>query len=241
MSTEGTERVMAAAKDLMDLAAKQAEPLSPELEPWIEDGVFGKMLRHPLVYQVPFYNAGLANETLAHKRARIAEAVHYGDWHRVVFLHERAYRLKALIDYCVGTYDDGVPIQLLHAPEHWRLAADVWVDSENINQNLDLWRALIYNGDGGLWLGTPEERAAFDALPDPIPAYRGGSAGDWSWTTDRKIAKFFSNRSKLPVREALIPKADCFGYLTRRGESELLVRLTPERLPLVYPDGEPDE
>jgi hypothetical protein len=35
----------------------------------------------------------------------------------------------------------------------------------------------------------------------------------------------------------MIPKADCFGYLTRRGEAELMVRLTPEREPLVYPDA----
>jgi hypothetical protein len=237
---------MAEAKQLMDLAAKQVEPLSPELEEWVEeDGTFGRMLRHPLVYQVPFYNSGLANEVLAHKRARIAEAVVERDWHTVVFLHERPHRLAALIDYCTGRYDDRDDIEpesilpLCAIPEHWELAADVWVDSENINQNLAEWRALIGNGDCDLWLGTEDERAEFDALPDPIPAYRGGSVGDWSWTTDLRIAEFFANRCDLPVRHAMIPKSDCFGYLTRRSESELLVRLTEGRIPLVYPGGMP--
>lgn len=227
--------------ELLDLERLQAEPLSPELLPWVEeDGTFGRILRHPLVYQVPFYNAGLANKALAHKRARLAEAVNTEDWHTVVFLHERAYRLKALIDYCTRRDDDGMPHPARFVPEHWELAATVWVDSENINQNLADWRALIDNGRGNLWLGTNEEKAAFDALPDPIPAYRGGSAGDWSWTTDIKIAEFFARRSGLTVRTALIPKADCFGYLTRRGEAELLVLLTPERYSLVYPEGEPE-
>lgn len=226
------------------------EPLSPELVPWVEDdGPWGPMLRHPLVYQVPLSLPGLANEALVRKRAALAEAVHEGDWHSAVFLHERAYRFKALVDYCTGRYDDdayGDPMPLCGQPEHWDLAADVWVDSENIEQVVGDWRALLtgcVHEDGAnecpLWLGTAEETAAFKALPNPIPAWRGGSVGDWSWTTDIRIAEFFSQRSKLPVRSALIPKEECFGYLTRRGESELLVRLTPEREALVYPDGTP--
>lgn len=226
---------------LRDLQAMADEPLSPELKDWVEDGPWGPMLRHPLVYMVPLILPGHANRALAAKRAAVAKAVHEKDWGQVVFLHERPYRLKALIDYVVG-HDADEPeevIPLCAVPEHWELAADVWVDSENIEQELENWRALVGNGDCDLWLGSEEEHAAFAALPDPIPAYRGGSVGDWSWTTDFKIAEFFSRRSGLWVREALIPKADCFGYLTRRGESELLVRLTPEREALVYPNGTP--
>lgn len=241
MSTEGTERTMAEQiEGLMDLAKMRDEPLLPELEDWVEDGQWGKMLRHPLVYQVPLLAPGYANRAYEHKRKELWKALADCDWASVIWIHERPHRLEALIGYCVGRYDEeGEPMPLCSAPEHWELAADVWVDSENIEQNLHTWRALIGNGDCDLWLGTPEERAAFDALPDPIPAFRGGTVGDWSWTTERRVADFFSRRSGHPVREALIPKADCFGYFTRRGEYELLVRLTEERLPLVYPDGEP--
>lgn len=226
-------------RDMLDLAAMRDEPLSPELVEWVEQGQWGPMLRHPLVYMVPLILPGQANRALVAKRAAIAEYAAAGDWRMVVFLHERPYRLKALIDYVTGHDEEGISIPLCSVPEHWELAADVWVDSENIEQEIETWRDLIGNGNCDLWLGSPEERTAFDALPDPIAAYRGGSAGGWSWSTDIKIAEFFSNRSALPVREVMIPKEDCFGYLTRRGESELLVRLTPERERLVYPDGTP--
>jgi hypothetical protein len=226
---------------MMDLVAMSEEPLHPDLVDWVEDGQWGKMLRHPLVYSVPVMLPGHANRTYAYKRKAIAEAQAEQDWHTVVFLHERPYRLTALIDTVVGRDEFD---QVLPATDHFDLVADVWVDSENIQQNEEEWRAVLLNftevNQTAPFLGTEEERTAFNALPDPIPAYRGGIVGDWSWTTDQKIAQFFARRSGYPVREALIPKADCFGYFTRRGEAELLVRLTDERAPLVYPDRFPE-
>lgn len=231
--------------EMRDLAAMQAEDLHPDLVPWVEEsGSFGPMLRHPLVYQVPLYNAGVANRVFAGKKARIETHAEAGDWHTVVFMHERPYRLKAFIDYCTG-YDgetgEILPLTEYVNEEYRALAADVWVDSENINQNLDEWRALIAQpGDypTGLWLGTEDERAAFEALPwdedDCIQAWRGGVVGDWSWTTSISTAQFFSRQSGHPVRTARINKAECFGYLTRRSENELLVMYTPEREALVY-------
>lgn len=231
-------------EQMMDLAAMAAEELLPVLVPWTEDGAFGKMLRHPLVYQVPMMLPGMANRAYKAKCAALDEAIAEQNWHRVVFLHERPHRLNALIEYVIGRDEEGEIVSLVDVPKYWDLAADVWVDSENIGQHEDDWRDLLddtlYGEPRGLWLGTTEERAAFDALPDPIPAWRGGVVGDWSWTTDHKIAQFFARRSGYKVRRRMIPKADCFGYFTRRGESELLVRLTPDREPLVYPDRFPE-
>lgn len=224
---------------------RQTEALHPDLQPWVEeDGPWGKMLRHPLVYAVPLVLPSHANEAYAYKRRALAEAREEGDWHTVVFLHERPYRLRALIDYVTGRYDvaedgDIIPLDDLPIERQQQatldLVADVWVDSENIEQCEDDWRALIGKART-FWLGDESEREAFDALPDPIPAWRGGTTGDWSWTTRRETAEFFTRRSGYEPRFALIPKADCFGYLTRRGEYELMVRLTDARYPLVYPN-----
>lgn len=228
---------------LDELAAWRDEPLLPELQAYVEQGTWGPMLRHPLVYSIPLVLPGQINRAYQFKQKALMEAIEACEWHTAVFLHERAYRLGALIDICVGRDDEEEIIPLVDTPEHWDLAADVWVDSENIEQVNEDWRALICQPGEyphGLWLGTEAERVAFNRLPDPIPAWRGGTVGDWSWTTDYKIAEFFTNRSKWRPRQALIPKADCFGYLTRRGESELLVRLTDERYPLVYPNAFPE-
>lgn len=227
--------------------------LHPDLVSWVEEGDWGPMLRHPLVYQVPLISPGLANKAYEQKQKALVDAIMAEEWGTVIWIHERPHRLNALIEYCTGTFDipeegedEPRPVPLVEVPASWELAADVWVDSENIQQEIVKWRHLITptdvllkHGAPNLWLGTDEERESFQKLPDPILAYRGGTVGDWSWTTDWSIASFFSRRSGLPVRSAWIPKSDCFGYLTRRGESELLVRLTPERYPLVYPEGEP--
>lgn len=227
-------------EQMMDLASMANEELHPDLAPWMEEGQWGPMLRHPLVYMVPLALPGMANKAYKAKREALRKAIEAWDWHTVVFLHERPYRLKALIDSVTGRYDDegGSPIPLRpeDGPDVLDLVADVWIDSENIEQNEEEWRALIGGPVPHLWLGTLAERVEFNALPDPIPAWRGGTVGDWSWTTDIQIARFFAQRSKYPIRRDLIPKADVFGYFTRRGESELLVRLTPEREPLVYPN-----
>ena len=223
--------------EVMDLKAMSEEELDPELAEWVEEGTWGPMLRHPLVYSIPLMLPGQANQTLYAKRAAILRAVEAEDWHSVVFLHERPYRLKALIDYVTGRDEYDEVLSLMYSPEHTDLAVSVWIDSENIEQHVEEWRALFADCT---WLGDLDEQAAFDALPDPIPAYRGGVVGDWSWTTDIKIAEFFAKRlgAGREVRHAMIPKADVFAYLLGRGESELLVRLTDERRPLVYPGDE---
>lgn len=216
----------------------RAAELHPDLVDWVEEGTWGPMLRHPLVYAVPLFSNGLANKAYEAKRKALAEAVEAQEWASVLWIHERPHRLNALIEYVTGR--DGDTNEVLPATDHFDLVLSAWIDSENIQQNEDKWRALFGNliepNLTNPWLGSAEDRAVFDALPDPIPAWRGGVVGDWSWTTDPAIADFFSRRSGFQKRHALIPKADCFGYTNQRGESELFVRLTDERYALVYPD-----
>lgn len=215
------------APELEALMADKNEPLHPDLRGWVEDSdTFGTILRHPLVYALPLFLPGVANRAYEQKRRALADAVRDEDWSSVIWLHERPYRLRALVDYCIGRRDDDTPLPLASAPEYWQLTANVWVDSENIEQMMDDWSALF--GDcTGFWLGTDEERAEFDALPDPIPAWRGMiDDGGWSYSTCKTTAQWFADRfdgGHTLIRD-FIPKDRVFGYLTRRGESELLVR-----------------
>lgn len=218
-----------------DLAKWANEPLAPELRPYVEDSSWGKMLRHPLVYSIPLVLPGQANEALRRKTELLDKAIDEEEWHTVVFLHERAYRVSALIDYCTGRDLDGDPLPLSSSPEYWDLAMAVWRDSENIEQHVEDWRALFADGEGLMLFDTEDAEGKFNALPDPIPAWRGGNVGDWSWSTERSIAEFFARRHKLYARPAMIPKSDVFGYLLARGESELLVKMTAARRRLVYP------
>lgn len=243
MSTDQNETVSGNAGDADLMARLQDmanEPFHPDLLPYVETREWGPMVRHPLVYDLLCVVPGQANRAYQYKKNLLDEYAACEDWAGIVWLHERPYRLQALIDYCTGRDEEGNIIPLVDVPEHWELAAHVWTDSENIAQVNDEWRELICQPGEyptGLWLGN---REAFDALPwdadGTITAWRGGVAGDWSWTVERKTAEFFSRLSDFPVRESRIHRDECFGYLTDRQEFELLVVLTDERYAQVYPN-----
>jgi len=205
------------------------EPLLPELEGYVEESAtFGKMLRHPLIYEIPLMLPGRSNEGYRQKKAHLEEAIREGDWHRAVFLHERPYRTWALIEYIVGRYDDegGDPIPLSqHAQSVRDLAADVWVDSENLEQHVAEWDAMLADADG-LVLASEREIEEFAALPDVLTLYRGDiEDGGYSWSLDPKIAHFFAHRFNAsdPLVSGEVDKSAAIGYLSRRGESEVLV------------------
>lgn len=205
------------------------ETLDPSLEPYVEaTGPLGPMLRHPLVYQVPYFNPGMANRALRNKREALSDALDRGDLGQVIWLHERAYRTEALVRYVVGTDDEGVPLPLAGMDQETRdLAASVWVDSENLGQVDDTWEALLRDPiPGRLTLASVEEQAEFASLSDPLTVYRGEiEDGGYSWSLDRRIAEFFARRfgDHHEIVQGTVAKVDVFGFLTRRNESEVLV------------------
>lgn len=211
--------------DLLDLMHMATEPLVEELDAYVEDnGPMGMpMLRHPLVYQVPFLNSGMANKTLRLKREALDKAVREGDFHSAVFLHERPYRTMALIHYAVGTNEFGVPFRLGGCnPEIRALAAEVWKDSENLEDHEDEWRVML--GTPGLILCDDAE--GYARLPEWVEVYRGDidDAG-MSWSMSRDVADWFAKRfdGNAPLLKGRVHKTRITGYLFGRGEQEILV------------------
>lgn len=209
---------------LLDLAEMMNETLHPDLEPYLEQmPVFGQCLRHPLVYQVPFHNPGLANKAYAYKRESLDRAKQRGAIHTYVFSHERPWRLSALRDVWEEwdmaevaehataarhadpgadsaadlTKDDPntVTVQSLEQELHETLSS-VWVDSENIWQNQGFWETVLVE-DGRMWMDE-DDQAIYDALPDEVTVHRGCIEGQnedgMSWTTDLNTARWFAQR-----------------------------------------------
>ena len=218
--------VLEALKFAAQLEADRNADLHPDLVDYLETGTLGKMLRHPLVYEVPFFTNGTANRAYAAKKKALAEAERERDWFGCVFLHERAYRTEALVNYVLGVDDEG---RLAHSldqlpPADRDTAMSVWTDCENIAQNLDIWNVFFDVPDEcGLLVGDSE---AFAALPDPITLYRGDCIdGGWSWSTREEVALFFARRwnDNWPLLTGTVEKRHVFGYLTNRSEDEILV------------------
>lgn len=204
------------------------EPLDRELEPYLSrDGIF-PMLRHPLVYCVPYTDlmAEWANRSLAYKKASLSEAVHARNWTKVLGLYERPYRVDAMTQYA----------PLMEDAEYWKNLAWIYTDSENIEQSYETWDELLSAPRASREaFMCAEERALLASLPDRFEIYRGCKGTfkifdeedilDYSWSLSPKVAAWFAQRFRTPgfVIRATVDKADVVGYKDNRAEREILV------------------
>lgn len=202
----------------IDLTAMSKEDLCEELKSYIREGPLGAMLAHPLVHEIRFL-PGLANRQLEQKKRELEECVQDKDYLKYVFLHERPYRLEALLSLVDDSSLD------MGSGEFAKIAREVWVDSENINQLLPQWKQVFRVTDGNNWMDA-EERRAFSELPKVFTVYRGEcDDGGISWTLREDVARFFANRGNINgatgiVTRGLIDKDATFAYLRARKRAE---------------------
>jgi len=109
------------------------------------------------------------------------------NWSRFIFLHERPFRAEALESI------DGIPPK-----QFWPLVGEVWIDTESVRNDLEIWCTIWSRTDPDRVLAmTAEERAQLAELPSKLTVWRGVSHKDavesLAWTLDRKIAVFFAN------------------------------------------------
>ena len=125
------------------------------------------------------------------------------DWLNLVFGCERPYRARVLKQVLPAISDAALAAKLV---------AEVWIDSENVWQNLRVWASV--------WCMLPDPRATmnwheqkeFAALPERFPIFRGyglprGTARGLSWTIDRERAEWFSRR--LPAEHYFVAAGEC--------------------------------
>ena len=204
---------------LADLKAGMTVALNPDLEPYLEDGVIGRQLRHPLVYQVPLWSNGHANALYEHKVKGVKDALANNKCSSYIFLHERPYRLDAFT----------LIQSKLSDTQYWSLLSDIWTDTENQWQGLNKWKQLLSsNRPSRHYLMNEEEFNLLQSLPDEVTIYRGCQAGinenGLSWSLNKKKAEFFANRfgKEGIILERKIPKSNIIAFLNGRGESEVI-------------------
>jgi hypothetical protein len=196
------------------------EPLHPELIPYLEQSDMGwAMLRHPLVYQVPFFSNGSANAYYEQKKNAVEKAIEDKNYKQFVWLFERPYRVEAFIKIADKLSDT----------DYWRLLSDVWIDTENQYAYLKQWKKLLASKRPNRhYMMTEEEDNILRALAQEVTIYRGCQKGinedGLSWTLDKGKAKFFANRfgKKGIILERTVSKNDIVAVLTGRGEAEVI-------------------
>jgi hypothetical protein len=200
------------------------EALHPDLEKHVRrDNALGSCIHHPLVIQVfhvPQMNK-MVNAQYANKLRAVAEARAAREWDRFVFLHERPYRLDALLQ---------VLPKLTGTRKGWKLIEEVWTDAEGVGINFDAWETIFSSGGARLMMNT-KERRAFDVLPESVEVYRGAKhkhRRGFSWTLSREKAEWFAQRFDMRgavlLSRTIAPARDALALLLGRGEDELLLR-----------------
>jgi hypothetical protein len=235
--------------DAMNELLTKQEELDPELAEYtVESAHFGSCIKHPLVFDmmhVPQMNAWV-NAQLRSKQKAVASAVKEKEWHSYIFLHERPYRVHAFIDIAADMTDT----------QYWHNLASIWIDSENIRQNPQVWQHLLRSKRPEREaIMDDEEREALAAMPGLIPVYQGHTAkahDGWSWTTDRAKAEWFARRfsdfenSAPMLTTGVVYKRLVIAYFTGRGENEIVAdrrnvkerKTYPVQRPLTTSSGE---
>ena len=230
-----------------DQLTKLAEMFGPEelhedLRPYVQAEEHWTTLKHPLVYQVPYHEAlnRQSNLMYAHKLEALAAAQDADNFAKVVWLHERPYRVDAFLDQAWQMGDQ----------EFWELAGQIWVDTENCWQNFGAWREIFEaDRDGREYLMDETERDALQKLPARLTVYRGFTSPDerpeahyknnrlhsFSWSLERDRALFFAkryaNNTNLGyVAVATVKRDDVIAHFLGRSEDEIVV--LPESLKL---------
>lgn len=177
-----------------------------------------RFINHPLVNEIysPEMNA-LYNLTFIEKTKAVKEARDAGKWPTFIFLHERPYRLQALVE--LVTEQD---MHLAHEMATEIIVqnlADVYVDSEGTHVNREIWQELFER--------LPPADRNTNALPDKVILYRGtdappGKDRGFSWTLNKEKAKWFAERWKQNgrVRALEVLRDGIKLYTDDRGEAE---------------------
>lgn len=213
------EEAVKKVENLRDLFGMD-ETLDAALVPYLEElEGFGQCLKHPLVFSVPYMGEnGMLNQRLDQKQRACDKAWDNNEWATFMWLHERPYRLQALLEMEPYLDDD----------EYWDVLASAWVDTENAWQNLEEWYELWQSErDGRPKVELPEGSA------DVLTIYRGvrepGHDGI-SWTLSYEKAKWFALRltygdDKAYVLTATVEARRVWFYSDDRGEQEVLAHV----------------
>jgi hypothetical protein len=160
------------------------------------------------------------NQLYRDKHEKVQKAEASGDWRLYIDLHERPYRLHALL----RANNKGLKKR---PSEFWALVAYVWQDSENIRQNLRKWKRLWgIPIEGRQACMSDEDKHVFNSLPERIVVWRGTSHRRYinglSWTLDQeravRFARGFCAGPRVPlVAKGTVSKGDVLAYFGERG------------------------
>lgn len=122
--------------------------------------------------------------------------------------------------------------RLLSNPRYWEVMRTVWV-SAGSTETAQMFRRLMKSARPCKgWFMTPEDTDELDRMEFPIKVYRaydkkysgtGEEDPGISWTTDCDWCHEYAVKKDRLVKERVVSREEIFAYVTRRGESEIII------------------
>ncbi len=189
--------------------------LHPDLQPYVEHnpgkGLLSVMLRHPLVFQVPFYSWKMANNQYALKKEHVDRLMAEGKTDEVLVYYERPYRMRFLLEH-----QDQIPIEQLRESLIW-----VWMDTEFPRQFGYVPVLRLFRRAGYLTDTDKRLSGMLSIFRGCTPKWRRGI----SWTLDAEKVGWFATRLGLKgkVYAGTVEADKILAYFVGRGEEEVVV------------------
>lgn len=163
----------------------------------------------------------MTKKSVEHKMKHEKECLKMKDYDGYVYNHTRPFRLEAFLNIQYLAEKD---ISKKYAG---RLCSSIWIDSENPNINIDVWKTLLtYYGKD---LMSFKEKKFLKSLPKKVTIYHGDEGkedANISWTLSKKTAEFFAKRftdDARAVTKKVVEKSKFLCYLNNRSEEEIII------------------
>lgn len=195
------------------------DKLYPELQLYYEakGGKLGwPMLRHPLVFAVPFLSWKTANTQFDAKQKHVNELIAQGKRAEAIWFYEKPYRISLLIEW----FNFG----LLSTTQLTELLPEIWISTEFPYSNAGGYRRILkLFKETGFVTDAPDHQ-----VPDEPIIFRGCSPKyqrGMSWTFNPRKAAWFAQRFDQDgkVYTARITKEGVLGLFLGRDEDEVVV------------------
>jgi glycerol kinase len=143
------------------------------------------------------------------------------NWHGIVALYERPYRLHAFLQIRDNLTDK----------EFWEIVGWIWIDNENIYQNFNEWHRLWSSNRTNRHLCmSEEEQQVIKSFSETITIWRGVRGKKYtrglSWTIDRDkaiwFAKRFSSKNAVLLIEGTVKRTHVLAHFIGRNEQEIV-------------------
>lgn len=122
--------------------------------------------------------------------------------------------------------------RLLSNPRYWELMRTVWVAAGS-TETAPMFRRLMKSSRPCKgWFMTPEDADALEKMRFPLLVHRAYDAkydGVYlddpgiSWTLDMEWCRGYAKLKGRVIKSRMVERSEIFAYITRRGESEIII------------------